>query len=226
MPKVRKPSTRLPDRTLKIFCEGEKTEPNYINAYLLHIGSNHSQSVVRVEKTRKNTPIQLVEAAINAKGSRTTLPGDIFWVVYDRENVAKYSDALHAKARDMADRKGIKVALSNICFEYWILLHFVDTQAPYADFDDLKKNSSLNTEMKKLGQESYEKSSAMIFDIVKHGLSLARERADRLNTAGKQNAAVGRDQDYRINPYNGVVDLLNAIDAFSESGSAEGKVST
>ncbi|NML13237.1 RloB domain-containing protein [Sphingobium sp. AR-3-1] len=214
MPKPRKPATQIPEKTMKIFCEGEKTEPNYINSYLDHIGSTNQQSVVRVEKTRKNTPVQLVEAAINAKNNPATLPDDIFWVVYDRENVAKYTDALHAKARKMADQKGINIALSNVCFEYWILLHLVDTQAPYSDFKDLKKTSALNAEFKKLDCDNYEKSSATIFDIVKHGLDNARTRAVRLNAAGKQNAQHGRDQDHQINPYMGMVDLLDDIDNF------------
>lgn len=214
MPKPRKPATLVPDKTMKIFCEGAKTEPNYINGYLLHIGSSNRQSVVRVEKTRKNTPVQLVETAIAAKNDSKTLPDDIFWVVYDRENVSKYSDALHAKARKMADQKQINVALSNVCFEYWILIHLVDTQAPYSSFADLKKNSLLNTELKKLGCVSYEKSISEIFDLVKHGLDSARTRANRINTSGKNNAGQGRDQEHHINPYVGVVELLNAIDQF------------
>lgn len=214
MPKPRKPANLVPDKTMRIFCEGEKTEPNYLNSYLLHIGSSNQQSVVRVEKTRKNTPVQLVETAIATKNDRRTLPGDIFWVVYDRENVSKYSDALHAKARKMADQKGVKVALSNVCFEHWILIHLVDTQAPYSSFDDLKKNSVLVSELKKLGCDSYEKSNAEIFDLVKHGLDEARARATKINEAGKANADQGRDQEHNINPYMGVVELLNAIDLF------------
>jgi hypothetical protein len=199
---------------MKIFCEGEKTEPNYINGYLEYIGSSSRRSVVQVEKTRKNTPVQLVEAAIEAKSSKSTLPDDEFWVVYDREGVAKYSDALHEKARQAAEKSGVSVALSNVCFEYWILLHLVDTQAPFSCYDDLKKVSSLNEEIRKRTGGSYEKNSATIFSVVKDSVDTARKRAARLNAAGKENANRGRDEEHHINPFMGVVKLLDAIDAF------------
>ena len=67
MPKPRKPSTLKPLKTLRIFCEGEKTEPNYLNGYISSLADKARKSVVAVQKTRKNTPVQLVEEAIKSK---------------------------------------------------------------------------------------------------------------------------------------------------------------
>ena len=103
MPKPRKPSKLKPLKTLKIFCEGEKTEPNYLKGYIATLDNETRKSVVEIEKTRKNTAVQLVEEAIKAKKSSQSLPEDEFWVVYDRESVAKYPDELHAKAFDKAN---------------------------------------------------------------------------------------------------------------------------
>lgn len=215
MPKPRKPSKLKPLKTLKIFCEGEKTEPNYLKGYIATLDNEARKSVVLIEKTKKNTPIQLVEEAIKAKKSPQSLDEDEFWVVYDRESVAKYSDENHSKAFDKAKRARIHVALCNVCFEYWILLHFLDTDAPYSSYDDLRANSILNEEFRIAGGRNYEKSSASLFASIRDRVSIARERGKRLNDRGERSAHSGRDKPYHINPYVGIVALLQAIDDLS-----------
>ncbi|MBY9062637.1 RloB family protein [Sphingomonas yunnanensis] len=215
MPKPRKPANQKPLKTLKIFCEGEKTEPNYLKGYIATLDSEARKSVVEVEPTRKNTAVQLVDEAIKAKKSADSLPEDEFWVVYDRESIAKYSDELHSRAISKASGADVKVALCNVCFEYWILLHFIDTDAPYQNFDDLKKNSALNQEVKKVCGCDYDKSSASLFDSIKKLIPDAKRRGARLNKRGVENAESGRSKPYQINPYVGIVDLLDAIDKFT-----------
>jgi hypothetical protein len=215
MPKRRNPSQLKPLKTLRIFCEGECTEPNYLNGYIASLDNRSRKSVVQIEKTRKNNAIQLVEAAISVKHSPNSLPDDEFWVVYDRESVSKYPDELHAKARAKARREGINIALCNVCFEYWILIHLIDTDAPFGSYDDLIGTSVLRAEMKAQCGCDYEKSVRSIFDLLKTRVSAARARAKRLNGKGLESAEVGRDQPHHINPYVGVADLLDAIDAFA-----------
>lgn len=214
MPKPRRNLALRPGRTLKIFCEGEKTEPLYIQAYIRSFANPARKSVISVQKTRKNTPVQLVEAALEAKRHPDSLQDDQFWVVYDRESIAKYSHELHARAMDKAERGGIEVALTNVCFEYWLLLHFEDTQAPYGSFDDLIRNSQLDEMCKLTCGCDYTKSSRALFEKIKDSISDARVRATRLNQQGMQNAANDRARAFEINPYVGVVDLLDAIDNF------------
>lgn len=214
MPKPRKPSKLKPFKTLKIFCEGEKTEPNYLKGYISTLDNGNRKTVVEVTNTNKNTAIQLVEEAIKAKKSQNSLPNDEFWVVYDRESVAKYPDDMHAKAFCKANDAGIRVALCNVCFEYWLLLHFVTTDAPYQNYEDLRKNSVLNDEFRKLCGVDYDKSSASIFSVIKDRIAIARERGKRINEQGERSAEIGKDKPYHINPYVGVVALLQAIDEF------------
>lgn len=215
MPKKRKPSQLKPFRTLRIFCEGECTEPNYLKGYLATLENSARKSVVEIQKTRKNTAVQLVEEALSMKKSSGSLPEDEFWVLYDRESVGKYSDELHAKARARANKAGINIALCNVCFEYWLLIHLVDTDAPFASYEDLISTSSLRAQMKEKCGCDYEKSVRSIFELLKQYLPDARTRAKRLNAKGLASAEVGREQPHHINPYLGVVDLLDAIDAFA-----------
>lgn len=214
MPKPRKPANQKPLKTLRIFCEGEKTEPGYLKGYIATLDSEARKSVVEVEPTRKNTPIQLVEEAIKFKQSSGSLPDDEFWVVYDREGVAKYSDALHSKALNMAQVAGVNVALCNVCFEYWILIHFVDTTAPYQNFDDLKRNSALYGEFKRHCGFDYGKSMGALFELIKDRVPEARTRGHRINRSGINNAQQGHGNPYQVNPHVGIVDLLDAIDKF------------
>ena len=114
----------------------------------------------------------------------------------------------------MANRAGIKIALSNVCFEYWIILHFVETDAPYESFEDLRRNSVLNAEVRRALGCDYEKASRSLFDLIKGGIPIARERGARLNQRGRENANPIKNAPHQINPYVEVVDLLDAIDAF------------
>ena len=214
MPKKRKPARLKPLKTLRIFCEGERTEPNYLNGYIANLNSSNRKSVIEVEKTPKNTALQLVEEAIAVMHSPGSLPEDEFWVVYDREAVDKYSHELHQKARTKAERSGVKIALCNVCFEYWLLIHLVDTDAPFSSYADLIGTSALRAEMKKQCGCDYDKSVRSIFHLLKHLLPQARDRARRLNAQGLRSAAVGHDLPHHINPYVGVAELLDAIDAF------------
>ncbi|WP_139336008.1 RloB family protein, partial [Shigella sonnei] len=67
-----------------IFCEGDKTEPLYISSYIDDKVKTKTK-VIKIPKTKKNTPVQLVEEAISVKKSNKSISGDEFWVVYDRE---------------------------------------------------------------------------------------------------------------------------------------------
>jgi hypothetical protein len=199
---------------MRIFCEGEKTEPIYIKGYIQSIDHSDRKTVVEVQRTRKNTPVQLVEEAIASKESRFSLPNDEFWVVYDRESIEKYSDSLHDEARRKANGKGIRVALSNVCFEYWLLIHIIETDAPYNSYEDLRRNSPFIQRVRELFGVNYEKSLPRIFDLFREHVPKARLQGARLNERGRQNAERNRGKDHHVNPYMGMVYLLDAIDRF------------
>lgn len=201
---------------LHIYCEGEKTEPNYLNRYIEKFFSeNRRLKVVKVEKTKKNTPVQLVEEAIKSK--KKSPDGDVFWVVYDRESTHKYSDALHETACSKAKAKGIKIAFSNVCFEVWLLLHFQNNAKSYFNYDDLRDNSRLREECKKRGLKNYEKGEQFLFDLfttdeIKH----ARKQARRMNSQTKKSAISTHTKPYQWNPYTNFHHLLHAIDKFAK----------
>lgn len=202
-------------RNMKIFCEGKNTEPNYINGYIQIFSDQQRKRVVRVVPTPKNTPVQLVEAAIAERNSTASLPEDEIWVVYDRESVGKYDEKLHYTARELARNNNINIALNNVCFEYWILLHFVDTNAPFSCCSELLKHSDLNAEVKKLTGSTYEKSDSGLFALIMKNIPNARTRGAKMNQLGKASAEKGKDAPSQINPFVGMVSLLDAVDNFN-----------
>mgnify|MGYP000706919528 CR=1 FL=1 len=211
MPKSRGKANKPVKPVLHIFCEGEKTEPIYLNGYLerFHPG-NRRLNVIKVEKTKKNTPVQLVNEAIKKK--KDSLFSDCFWVIYDRESPLKYPDSLHKNAYDKASAKRINIAITNVCFEVWLLLHFIEVSAPYISCDDLLKNSPLKTKLKENGITQYEKSDTTIFPILETHIQEARQRAEKMNRITSE--ASYDSETYKLNPYTDVYMLLDAIDAF------------
>ncbi|WP_341327222.1 RloB family protein [Methylotuvimicrobium sp. KM2] len=201
---------------LHIFCEGEKTEPNYINGYLdKFFPTNRRLKVIKIESTRKNTPKQLVDEAAGAQ--MQSPEWDAFWVVYDRESELKYSERLHAEAYNKAKKNGISVALTNVCFEVWLLLHFQKTCAPYSDYDNLKKNSALRNECQKRGISDYDKGDQSVFRVLKEDeIKAARGRAEIMNRQTMQSSESSRAQPYQWNPYTDVYKLLDAIDEIAQ----------
>lgn len=213
MPRNRRRNAPQIEKKLRVFCEGEKTEPLYINGYIRHFRTDRKTSV-EVMDCKKNTPVQLVQAAIDFKKSNKSIDGDEFWVVYDREAANKYTRDLHMEAWNNASNNDVKIALNNVCFEFWILLHFTESSAAYRSFDDLKKNSTLLEEVEKHCGDKFNKASVVLFEKIKDMIEEAKQRAVRINKSGLETAEP-QCKPFDINPYTNMPDLLNAIKEFS-----------
>lgn len=208
-----------------IFCEGEKTEPEYIQAYLQF---NHPtcarlakvERVVNIEKINKNTPVQLVDAAVKRQSS-LDLAEDQVWVVYDRESEAKYPHELHQKAYDKATANDIGVAISNVCFEFWLLLHLKEQAPGMSDCDTLISSPAFKNAFKEIGIERYSKdadaakrvSSALMQDEY---IKCAVKNAERINAQTLAASGYTEKTPFRLKPYTNVHKLLEAIDEIAK----------
>lgn len=202
-----------PLHVLHIFCEGEKTEPNYFNRYKDLCCPD--KTLIRVEKTAKNTPVQLVQEAVDLKKSSPVTAGDEYWVVFDRESPAKYPESLHAKAREIAKVNDIHIAISNVCFEVWLLLHHqttcaaCNTCAELIDRGDFKK-----------AFPDYEKGATCA--LTEAQIVSARKHAKVMNKSTKAGANKDWNVPSKWNPYTNVYELLDAIDAFEQGSVFKG----
>ncbi|HXM44002.1 MAG TPA: RloB family protein [Bryobacteraceae bacterium] len=123
----RKPQ-RQPKPRFLIVCEGTVTEPRYFND-VRHI----ERSLIDLQIEPGGTPKTLVERAAGlqreAIGKARKLRDDNqkyeeVWCVFDIDE-----HPLIPEAKNQARANGIELAISNPCFELWVLLHFQDQRA-------------------------------------------------------------------------------------------------
>lgn len=122
-----------------VVCEGSVTEPTYFKA-LRDQWKLHSAQVVVCGEECGNDPLSVVEYALDRKQGRKKekkrgqLPYDQVWCVIDSDVHPKLN-----AARELARSKGIKLALSIPCFEFWFLLHFVYTTRQFENCEAVKR---------------------------------------------------------------------------------------
>ncbi len=106
-----------------IVCEGSATEPMYFNAVTKHL----RLAAITVRRAKGSAPMTVVQDAVASKLQREQIANqsssvaayDQVWCVFDVDQHPKLRDALA-----LAEKHQISVALSNPCFEFWLLLHF------------------------------------------------------------------------------------------------------
>ncbi|MDE0117590.1 MAG: RloB family protein [bacterium] len=113
-----------PRRVIKVHSEGRVTEP----AYLLSMAKTHRIAHVEIGSVGKD-PLSLVnDARQDAKlltRRRQEPEFDEVWVIFDTDEHPNIPRAC-AEALDA----GIGVAVSNPCFELWLILHCRDQTGP------------------------------------------------------------------------------------------------
>lgn len=108
---------------IRVLTEGEVTERQYLRLIC--------QDSVKLQFGKsKSTPIQLVEEAkrdqSNDRGRRNVNRSfDEVWCIFDRDDHHRFDEAIR-----VAEKAGIRTAVSNPCFELWLLLH-VQQQTAY-----------------------------------------------------------------------------------------------
>jgi hypothetical protein len=138
----RRAAQRAPFERLLVVCEGEKTEPNYLEE--IRQDYRLASANVQVWPSALGTePIQVVTYAEqlfrNGERTKNIFPKafDRVVAVFDRDDHLSYHEAL-VKAtalngklsNDAGQRVPFEAVPSVPCFELWLLLHFEDVQAP------------------------------------------------------------------------------------------------
>lgn len=127
----RRTETRTPKKTVLVFCEGRRTEPLYLEALKQDPAVKQAASVdVRIAgQATACQPLPLVEKAVAAKIRNDREEGEIdeIWCVFDVEWPLNHPNL--RSAVDLARSKRIRLAISNPCFELWLVLHYRDCNA-------------------------------------------------------------------------------------------------
>jgi hypothetical protein len=199
-PLARRPPYREPRKRVLIFCEGTVTEPQYFDDFRRH---EHNPLVDVVIDEGGVSPKTLVERAAQKKKTAEKeaerfrdehLKYDEVWCVYDVDAHPKLADAFQ-QARD----NEIKLAVSNPCFELWLLLHFSD-QTAHIERDKVRF-------MLRKHLPGYKK--RVDFEKLKSRYTDAVKRANLLKKRCQENGDEG------ANPSTGVHKLTERIVALS-----------
>ena len=127
----RKVAFRMPKRTFLVFCEGTRTEPDYIKALRQEPAVRDSASIdIRIDLNASGAvPLTLVNAAAEARYRSSREQGEIdeVWCLFDVEWPQNHPKLAEAKVK--AAKAGVRLAISNPCFELWLALHFENRTA-------------------------------------------------------------------------------------------------
>ena len=139
---MKKPSGRPPRRTrvrrpprriLRVLSEGEVTEPNYLVEWARR---NRDKVTLKIDD-RGMTPATLVRTAkeyLKDRRPRRADPDfDEIWCVFDTDQHPNLAQAIHE-----AGQSEIEVAVSNPCFELWLVVHARE-QTAYIDRHDVQR---------------------------------------------------------------------------------------
>jgi hypothetical protein len=129
-PLRRKVATKRIKKTLLVFCEGERTEREYLHALRLEPAVREVAAVeIQVDLGSGAVPLTLVKRAVEAHSRAISENGetDEFWCVFDVEWPVNHPNLAEAIA--LAEGNQISLAISNPCFELWLILHLREHSA-------------------------------------------------------------------------------------------------
>lgn len=145
-------------KRLLIVCEDCKSSKLYFESFKRDEKlKRHLASVsIEVVQPKDHSPLGLVIEAKTKKlkARKNRNPYDEIWIVLDKDYHANIE-----KAFDMAYANKFKIALSVICFEYWVLLHFEKTKKPF------KKCADVISYIRKKHHPNYLKQENTYYDL-------------------------------------------------------------
>jgi hypothetical protein len=130
----RKHGTREARDVILIVCEGSETEPRYFRA--LRASKRLSNVHVEIAEGRggdQNTVIEEVKKLRETNSDNY----DHIWCVFDCESADRKS--IFEQAIIEGRHQGFDLAVSNPCFEYWLLLHFEFSSAQFSSCKEVVK---------------------------------------------------------------------------------------
>ncbi len=172
-----------PKPRILVVTEGRLTEPQYLDGFVKACRNPRVRLVVARDH---GTPRRLVEIAKDLKAQAwqdarkqedENLAFDAVWCVFDVDEHPRIDEA-----KDMARANDIRLAISNPCFELWLLLHFRESPG--------SQHRHKLQEMMGAFVEDYGKS--IDFARFAGGYTAAVARAGRLERAADEAGESGR----------------------------------
>lgn len=138
-------------RTIVVFTEGKSSEPNYINGLkkLSHIAEDVAINLELYPE--HGVPLTLVQLAAERKEDPEV---DECWCLFDVEWPQHHPNLKEAVS--LARTNGIKLAISNPCFEVWLILH-------HQEFGRFSKTSEVESSSRALDNRAGKNIDASLY---------------------------------------------------------------
>ncbi len=133
---------KTPRRTFLIVTEGTKTEQNYFKALrnVFKLFNVH----IKFGRSTQTDPVGLTQDAIKFRDERAKsahsgdgVKYDEVWVVFDLEGQNSPRRAQAQLAKRLQGAREIRFAVSDPCFEYFLLLHYEATTTAFSRCADV-----------------------------------------------------------------------------------------
>lgn len=211
MPRIKLEKRGQQKRKIKpvilIITEGSKTEPMYFDNFRTRQTNIDVRIVGNKSDGAKTDYDHLLDKAVAYKKEEqiSIEYGDSTWIVADGDIDFKTQGALDTKnkkllhAREKARSKDIEIIISNPCFEFWYLLHFMYSTKHFNDY------RSVQAELNKY-IPNYEKSKDIYSQLSSYTVKAA-EHAKRIEKSHINNGyslPFGLD----VSPYTDVYKLI------------------
>lgn len=203
---LRQQARRAQSQRYLIVCEGEKTEPLYLNDLRVDLGIR--PAAVKIAPHNGSSPDRVVAhgRALYEEDAKQGDSFDAVFFVFDRDRHATYAAAVQELSDCKAAGKPFHAVTSIPCFEYWLLLHFGFTDQP---FDAAGKKSAADRLIAELrakpGFKNYGKGQKGIYALLKEKLPTAMQGA----ACGLKNAEKTGEE----NPTTRMSELVEALRA-------------
>lgn len=206
----RREAIRAPYQKVLIVCEGEKTEPLYFNEIKDKYEINSANITVSGECGSDPLSVYSHAADLFQKENDKNDPFDRVYCVFDQDGYNlgpnKYQQAIDKISRSRP--KDTFIAITSVpCFEYWFLLHFVYTTAPFTSVGKYSVGDSVRQELLKYWPE-YQKTLKDTFEFLFPNLERAKAYSKRALTAASRN--------HTDNPSTYVHDLVDYLQHIKE----------
>lgn len=155
-----------------IATEGEKTEKQYFESDLFR--SNRVQVKVLETVDGHSAPTHVLKRIRKYKKEYELNDNDQLWLMFDKDNWDEHVLAQIYSEAKRSLRSIIHLAVSNPCFELWLLLHHINCT------DNLRKCNDVEIKLREI-LGSYNKSNINIKSFA-NGIDKAIERAKDLDT--------------------------------------------
>lgn len=157
------------DKKFYIFCEGEKTEPQYFEGIRKRIERNpiyKNSIMIKVEGVGAET-LKVLERAENYVRINNIKNAEV-WIVYDKDSFpAERFNAVQIRIdylNSIQEEVEYYAGWSNQCIEYWFILHF---DYYVSDNDRKYYRKYLNKKFQENGLVKYKKNDPQIFEVLK-----------------------------------------------------------